>query len=353
MNEQPASPGSPSSPSGRSLIETIKRRFIYGIILGVLVVIGVAFLGDSPKLLNTLGTFKWALLPAILALTAGNYLLRFLKWQLYLRWLDIDHGLPILSSLGIFLSGLSMGITPGKVGEFLKAYLLRRANDTPVSVSAPIIVADRVTDGLAMMALAAVGLVAVSYGWQALVALAVLAVIVLSLIRRRSLMFRLFARFERVPRLGRRMQAIHTLYESIYLLLCPKNLLAATGIGFVSWGCECIAFFLVLLGLGFTATPHLFVTAVFILAAATLIGTLSMLPGGLGAAEASVAGLLLLLVKSPLMNHDLAAAATLLIRFCTLWFGVLLGLLALFLIERRLSASEKRRLALDRAELVS
>lgn len=353
MTEQSPSSELPSSAGGRSLIETIKRRFIYGVILGVLVVIGVAFLGDGPKLLKTLGTFKWELLPAILALTTGNYLLRFVKWQLYLRWLDIDGGLPLLTSLGIFLSGFSMGITPGKVGEFLKSYLLRRANATPVSVSAPIIVADRITDGLAMMALAALGLAAVSYGWQALLVLAVVAVAGLSLIRRRSLMFRLFDRLERVPRIGRRMQAIHTLYESIYLLLCPKNLVAASGIGFISWGCECVAFFLVLLGLGFTATPHLFITATFILAAATLIGTLSMLPGGLGAAEASVAALLLLLVKSPLMNHDSAAAATLLIRFCTLWFGVLLGLLALFLIERRLSATEKRRLALDRAELVS
>ncbi len=61
----------------------------------------------------------------------------------------------------------------------------------------------------------------------------------------------------------------------------------------------------------------------FTLAFSTVIGAASALPGGLGAAEASIVGMLILLLNT----SQETAAATLLIRFATLWFGVVLGLL--------------------------
>jgi uncharacterized membrane protein YbhN (UPF0104 family) len=68
-----------------------------------------------------------------------------------------------------------------------------------------------------------------------------------------------------------------------------------------------------------------------------------MLPGGLGAAEASIAGLLLLLVHDPRMTPELAAEATLLVRFAMLWFGVQLGLIGLITVERHLRHAEGQR----------
>jgi len=73
-------------------------------------------------------------------------------------------------------------------------------------------------------------------------------------------------------------------------------------------------------------------------AIATLVGSASMLPGGLGVADASIAGLLLAVVASPLMTRDVAVAASLLIRFATLWFGVLIGACVLLLNHRRFGA---------------
>ncbi|HEU4792122.1 MAG TPA: lysylphosphatidylglycerol synthase domain-containing protein, partial [Nitrolancea sp.] len=127
-----------------------------------------------------------------------------------------------------------------------------------------------------------------------------------------------------------------------YLLLRPGNLLIATGIGVVSWSGECLALGLILNGLGLPFSWSLLATATFILATATIAGAISMLPGGLGAAEASITGLLLLLVSDPRMTPELAAAATLLVQFATLWFGVLLGMGGLFTVERHLRRVEER-----------
>jgi uncharacterized protein (TIRG00374 family) len=63
--------------------------------------------------------------------------------------------------------------------------------------------------------------------------------------------------------------------------------------------------------------------AVFILAFSTIIGSVTALPGGIGAAEASIGGMLVFLAG---LDPAQAAAATLLIRLATLWFGVALGL---------------------------
>ena len=92
----------------------------------------------------------------------------------------------------------------------------------------------------------------------------------------------------------------------------------------------------VLIGLGIDASWDLLLTATFILAVSSLAGGASMVPGGLGVTDASVAGMLMLLVDDPSMTRAVAAAATLIIRFATLWFAVLIGAIALPLVERQI-----------------
>ena len=145
-------------------------------------------------------------------------------------------------SLGIFFAGFSMAVTPGKVGEFLKAYLLRRATGVPVARTAPIIVAERLTDGMAMLALAAAGLVTVRYGWQLLMVMALGAAAGVFVLQRRPLVLGILGRLEQLPLLAGRVHPLRVFYESTYLLLKQGNLLIATGIGVVSWSSECLAF---------------------------------------------------------------------------------------------------------------
>jgi len=42
------------------------------------------------------------------------------------------------------------------------------------------------------------------------------------------------------------------------------------------------------------------------------------------------------------MSQDTAVAATLLIRFATLWFGVGIGLVSLLVMQRRIQSAESR-----------
>jgi uncharacterized protein (TIRG00374 family) len=123
--------------------------------------------------------------------------------------------------------------------------------------------------------------------------------------------------------LGPRVAGLRAFYESSYRLFKPRPLAVAVGLGTVSWLGEGVGFFLVLAGLGLDPTPHLLILAVFVLAFSTVVGAVSALPGGVGAVEATLTGLLVLAVHP---ERSLAGAATILIRLGTLWFGMALGL---------------------------
>jgi uncharacterized protein (TIRG00374 family) len=262
-----------------------------------------------------------------------NYVLRFLKWQYYLRLSNVE-GLSRRMSALIFLSGFSMAMTPGKVGEFLKSYFVRVRTGTPLTRTVPIVAAERVTDAAGILVLAGIGLLAFRSGWPAFLAIAGLMALALVLLQREALVERLLSLLGRFAFIGRRMDSLRSLYHSSRLLLSPRPLAVALSLSTLSWFWECVAFFLILVGLNIEPSWQLLLAAAFVFSASAWLGGASMLPGGLGATEASAAALLILTVDDPGMTGTLAAAATLLLRFATLWFGVFIGIVALWAVAR-------------------
>ncbi len=322
-------------------LANLKGKLFLSLLLGLVAVAGLSLYADLPKLAGSLRSFDWVLLVPALLFTFGNYVLRFVKWHLYLAQIGV-RGLPAGESALIFFGGLAMVVTPGRVGEWLKSFLLRELTGTPFSTSAPIVVAERLTDAVSMLVLASVGLVTYGYGWQVLLAVLLVAAAVVYVTQHRALAERLFRPAKGLPLVAGRLASLRSFYESSHLLFKPRNLVWAVGLGVVSWFGECIALFLVLVGLGLPAEPTLLLKATFILAVASIVGSASMLPGGLVAAEGSLAGLLLLL--GVVGDPATAAAATLIARLCTLWFGVLVGLVALVLFTPRLARQGVRLL---------
>src|SRR5947209_14811636 len=128
--------------------------------------------------------------------------------------------------------------------------------------------------------------------------------------------------------MARIARPVRAFYESSYTLLQWRPLLLAVSIGVISWSGECVALYFVFTGLGIVPSPDLLLKSTFILSVSSLIGSASGLPGGLGIADGSMLGLTRLLVTT---SATLGGAATLLIRLCTLWFGLGLGVIALLI----------------------
>ena len=313
-------------------MEDIKSKIVLGLLLGVIVIVGLALAADLPQVVRAVEGFEWSWLPLILGLTSFNYVLRFFKWHFYLRQVGI-HNIGWADSAKVFLGGFATTVTPGKIGEAIKSLWLKNLTGAGIARTLPVVAAERLSDALACALLASVGVFAYPNYWPAF--LAILAILLggIVVIQIRPLSLRLLGIAERLPLASRFAHNLHEFYESSYELLQLKNLAVAVGLGTVSWAGEGAAFFLVLKGLGVHPTLTLLFQAIFILAFSVIIGGASTLPGGLGAAEVSLAGMLALIVGLP---RELAASASLLIRFCTLWFGVTLGFIVLAFYHQQL-----------------
>jgi glycosyltransferase 2 family protein len=194
----------------------------------------------------------------------------------------------------------------------------------PVARGVTVILGERISDGLSVLALSSLGVIAYPQYWPGFAAVlaALLAGVVISQIR--PLALALLALASRLPLIGRFADQLHEFYEGAYSLFRPRATLTAVGLGTMAWLGEGISMYLVLLGLGVAPGWQTFSLAVFTLSFSIVIGAVSALPGGLAATEGSITGMLTLLLNLPPSS---AAAATLLIRFATLWFGVSLGLI--------------------------
>lgn len=292
----------------------------HGLWVTALLTVGVFFglflFGDAPAVVNALDSLELWRIGAVFGLVTVSYGIRFLKWEYYLRELGID--VPLRTSLLVFVSGLMMVITPGKAGEVWKAWFLRNEQGTPVNATAPVVGAERVTDLLALAAFAFLGVVLYRQSSMALFGVTVVFLGGVALLQWRSLCLRILTLFEVIPLIGSYADEIRKFYESTYTLFRPRPLSVALVISLIAWGIEGIALWIVLNGF---VTDASILLALFVFGLGSVVGAASLLPGGLGAAEASMVGMLVVFEYS----RAIAVSSTLVIRVGTLWYGAVLG----------------------------
>jgi uncharacterized protein (TIRG00374 family) len=329
-------------PTLENVLAQLRGKIIISALLGLAVVVALGLFSDIRAVRQSFASFGWAALPAILGFTVLNYVLRWAKWDFYLRRMGMGQGVSYADSALLFTSGMVMAVTPGKVGEVLKSYLLKHVNGTPISASAPIVLAERVTDGLAMLLLMGFGLTLYPPARPAFLALLALTALGLLVLQSQRLMHIALGLVAKLPYGGRIAPRVETAYLSSRQLLSWRIMLPATAISVVSWFGECVAMYYVLRGVGVPPTYLLLVQATFVFAASTLFGLVSFLPGGLGVSEGSSTLLLERLIP---LDAAAATTATIIIRFCTLWFGVTLGAIALAIFSRRYGDDREAALA--------
>jgi len=308
------------------IIKKFEKQIIIAIFLGFLVAAALVLFGDVKRTINQLLSFNFVLVIPILLLTLLNYFLRFLRWQYFLSVVNLSKKLKWQESLKIFLSGLSMTITPGRAGEIIKAYFLKKILKNHFSETVPIVLIERLTDGLAALFLMAGGLLIYKYGIPVFVLAITFSFSFLFILQQRKLSLAILSLLGKVFFLKKYISFLSRFYETSFVLVRWKHVLVAISLGFLAWGAESIGFYLVLTGLGITPGINLLFTAFFIFCFAGMVGFATLLPGGLGVSEGTTTGLLMLFL---FLNRSTAVAATLIIRMLTLWFGVGLGAIAL------------------------
>lgn len=300
----------------RTLVARFQRWVIGALAIGALVYLVGSIWAGFDEVKAALGSFSWGYLVPLIGLTLVNYALRFAKWHYLLGRLGV--AMPLADDAWTFIAGLSMSISPGKAGELLKPVIVQARTGTPLSRTIPALVAERLTDGVAMLIIAAFGVG--TYAADQVAPLVVLAGAIaagLVVLSSRRLMHGSLDLIARIGPLQGMVGRLRVMVDAAQLCLAPRPLLLTVAISVVAWLAECIAFWQTFHGFGVSVDAA---ASVYIYASSTILGAPS--PGGLGVTDGAMAvGAMTILG----VERGVAVPAALIARTVTLWMGVLLG----------------------------
>ncbi len=308
------------------MIKKLRNRVLLSVAIAGIIYLVFTIYSDFDKVIISFQHFNWMLLPLLLLLSLGNYFSRFLKWQYYLKLIQVK--IKIIDSLSIFMSGLVMSVTPGKFGELLKTYLVKKVNNTPISKTAPIILAERATDFLSLTLIALFGAYYFDYGKDIIIIISIIILCILIIVTNKKLSENLLRLLSKVRFLEKHISKLYNAYESSFKLLSFIPLILMTLLSIISWGFECLGYYFILTN--FEIRIDIF-WAFFSYSFSTIVGAISMLPGGLGVTEGS---LTFMLIQKGLSTND-AFASTFIVRAVTLWFAVLIGAISVLFYQKR------------------
>ena len=292
----------------------VKRLLLVLGVVGTLYAMALLIWGDSPKT-SLAVLWSWTGLQAA-ALCLLNYLLRGVRWRLWMAHYGLHFGL--FEGLRLYLAGYAFTPTPGNVGEAVRGLMLARS---PLSTAQSLAIfgAERLADLFCLLLLCLPAL-----GWllghaavreamhtspgavTVLLAAAVFLIFIMlgGLLRYRERLWHFF------PWLREAAQC---------LALRP---LVWFGLTLAAWAAQGVAVWLLCSAMNVPMPP---LTAVGFYAVAMVAGALSALPAGLGGMEAVLIGLLVAQGAAT----PAAVGVTVLTRLVTLWLAVAIGMVAL------------------------
>lgn len=250
---------------------------------------------------------------AMAALCGVNFVLRGLRWRLWMAQQGRHFSLPV--ALRLYVAGYTFTPTPGNVGEVLRGVMLARQPLT-LAQSLSIFGAERLADLLCLLLLCLPALAWLLHGqapelagW-ALSGIAALGLIGVYGAWRWSTPLRVYL-------LGR-----FSWLNDAWTCLTLRPLYWFT-LTFCAWLAQGIAAWLICRALAMDLT---LLTATSVYALAMVAGAVSTLPAGLGSMEATQVALLALHGATATQ----AIAITAVTRILTLWLAVATGVIALF-----------------------
>lgn len=316
------------------------RPILWSVIAAVVLYLALAIVVDASAVFDAVAKLDAVLWGVILGLSLTNYALRFVRWHGY--FIRLGHRIPASLNVAYYLSGFAFTTTPGKVGEAARSLFLKR-HGVGYMDSLSAFFSERFVDVIAMVLLAfTTTLTFDETRWPVLV-LCVLTVLCFPLFHSRRLQAFLASKLAGLSA-GKRQQLLShflQLLQSSSVLLTPVPLVRGLLLGILAWGSEGLAFYLIVDQLDVAISLPL---AIGIYAASSLVGAISLLPGGLGGAEAAMTALLILAGADPVN----AVAATMISRVATLWFAVTLGLGVFYWVESRSGVLQDKKKITER-----
>lgn len=309
-----------------------KNKFWLIIIFAVLIYLIMGIYANFGDLLSAIEKFNWIFIPVMIILTTIAYFIRFIKWNFFLKSVGVH--LNLKDNLFVFFSGLGMIITPAKVGEIWKGWLIKDINGESLSKTVPVVIIDRVTDLIGLIILSLLGIIYYKEGTYIIITLIVIFTLFFVAVRSKKVSGKIISLLER--RAGKYSKDIKTMHITFEETMKPKNLVGMSFLSVFAWFFECLALYFVIIGFGQSIS---LIISTFVFSFASLAGAVSMIPGGLGVAEATFSGMLQYFG----LTSTISVGVAIIIRFGTLWYGAILGFLVYLIFKKRIMGETPKK----------
>jgi uncharacterized membrane protein YbhN (UPF0104 family) len=302
------------------------RSVLVFAVVGAVLYAAATLASDYHTTIKTLASFPLNLLFLMLLLVVVGWVMRGWRFAYYLA--QVGHKLPFGYALEVFLASFALTGTPGKMGEAAKGVFLKEDYGISFTKVVGILVVERLMDLWGVLLLASFSFLLFSE-WRGAFFICAAAVVFGGIFLSMERVYRpVLERIGRIPVLAWPAQKLLGVLLTGRELMTLRVFLVGLVVSTVAWGLESVSLYLVLRGLDLSAT---LLEANFAYSFSTLVGALSMLPGGIGGTEAGMVGILAFLG----IGYSRALPAVLLIRVCTLWFAILVGIVFMaFLLSR-------------------
>ena len=272
---------------------------------------------DARDFSDRLAGFEMWHLPPVLAIGFAALLVRAARQKVLLDAAGVRLG--IKGNVSLYLSGAALTATPGGLGQAVRSYDLKNRG-IDVKTTLPLTPVEKMHDVAALVMLL---WAALAFHWDAGIAAAALAasaVVAAALLAVRSERAGLAVSraASRVPVLRRYQEPLSESAKSASAMAGGRTTARCSALSVASWGLDAVAIYLVFAGFGLDLGIAYTTLVAY---AGVLLGALSLLPGGVGVADATTAGLLV----GGGADIATAAAVAFMIRLVGTWYVTGIG----------------------------
>jgi glycosyltransferase 2 family protein len=334
-------------------MQKYRNRIFLGLALALAIyIVLLVALDSSGQLTGEVGAYLqefplWLVIPLSITQIAAGFF-RFLIWNYYLGVIGARDKISVFDSAVIFVSSFTMVVSPGKAAELLKSVFLKMKTGVLIARSAPIVIAERVMDGIAVIITMTLALLfageilalgdfldlsrVIVFSSAALIGLG------LVVIQIAPLAYFFLNLTGKMPYVKRLQKPLTEFYESSREVFNLKHVIPMTFFGLGVYLSSTATMLAVLQGFGFEITWALVLQSLFTVGMTSAVGALSFVPNGAGISEFTTYGVMTTIVMPfyPAMTPGMIAAVALIHGFFHKWFRVLVGMGVALIFRNRL-----------------
>ena len=226
------------------MLEKVKKNIFIAIAVSALIYLALSLYANLNDILKAVEQFNWLYLVVIFSLSYLTFITRFFKWDYYLNLLNIK--IKKSDSFLIYMSSLIMSVTPGKIGDLIKSYMLKESNNIPISQTAPIVLAERITEFLSLLLIAVAGIYFYEKGIVLVVILTILLIGIALLLSNKKSSDWILLKLSNFKFIKKHVDNFTIVLSNSHKMLQPAPFIKMILLSLVSWFFEGFAFYLIL-----------------------------------------------------------------------------------------------------------